>query len=285
MPQLPRHWLNILGASLGLLGMVFVIDRLSSYAGQVDVGRFGSTAWWTLAIMVVVYGIANLLLALAWWQLLLHLGACVTTRWAVKAYGISQLGRYVPGNVFHFVGRQALGLASGVAGRQLVKSALWELGLVATAGTILGVLATALPRAGLSVEVAAAAAGATFAVLELGLCYIVSARVGIALALQVAFLSISGAVFVGTVALIVPTVVSQVGVAPLMGAFTVAWLVGLVTPGAPAGMGIREVVLFFLLNGMMGEGDLLMSVIAARLVAMAGDLLFFTAVLSRTSEK
>jgi uncharacterized membrane protein YbhN (UPF0104 family) len=55
-----------------------------------------------------------------------------------------------------------------------------------------------------------------------------------------------------------------------------AWLAGLVTPGAPAGMGVRELVLLFMLNGIVIEEDLLMAIVLSRIVTVMGDVLYFT---------
>ena len=62
---------------------------------------------------------------------------------------------------------------------------------------------------------------------------------------------------------------------PLGGAYVLAWLVGLVTPGAPAGVGIRELVLLFVLKGVIPETDLLLAVVMGRVVTIFGDVLYF----------
>jgi glycosyltransferase 2 family protein len=61
----------------------------------------------------------------------------------------------------------------------------------------------------------------------------------------------------------------------LGGSYILAWLVGLVTPGAPAGMGVRELVLLFLLSDQLSETVLLLAVILGRMVTVTGDLFFF----------
>ena len=54
-----------------------------------------------------------------------------------------------------------------------------------------------------------------------------------------------------------------------------AWLAGLLTPGAPAGIGVRELVLVLLLKGIVPEAELLLAVLLSRLVTVGGDLLFY----------
>lgn len=62
---------------------------------------------------------------------------------------------------------------------------------------------------------------------------------------------------------------------PLSGVYVLAWLAGLVTPGAPAGVGVRELVLLFLLKGIVAEADLLLAVVLGRVVTVVGDFGFF----------
>ena len=68
-------------------------------------------------------------------------GANVSLRWVIKVYGTSQLAKYLPGNIFHLVGRHALGMAAGVPTGVLAKSAVWELGLISLSAAIFGALA------------------------------------------------------------------------------------------------------------------------------------------------
>ena len=91
--------------------------------------------------MATIYGLGNLLLARAWWHQLKYVGVTSSWSWTRRIYGISQLGKYIPGNVFHLAGRQALGLAAGIPGRPLAQSMAWELGLIAIAGASFAILA------------------------------------------------------------------------------------------------------------------------------------------------
>jgi hypothetical protein len=59
------------------------------------------------------------------------------------------------------------------------------------------------------------------------------------------------------------------------GAYVVAWLAGLLTPGSPAGMGVREIALLALLGSRFAEADLLMAVVVSRGITLAGDVGFF----------
>ena len=56
--------------------------------------------------------------------------------------------------------------------------------------------------------------------------------------------------------------------------FSIAWLAGFVIPGAPGGIGVREVVLIFFMTPIIGEAESVMVAITLRLVTLFGDLLF-----------
>jgi hypothetical protein len=59
------------------------------------------------------------------------------------------------------------------------------------------------------------------------------------------------------------------------GVFALAWVAGFVTPGAPAGFGVREAILITLLKPVYGAGVALGVTIALRIVTMIGDGIAF----------
>jgi hypothetical protein len=266
--------LQILGSFLGVSGIFFVVFRLSEYTAQIDFADISLDKWGYISFWTITYGIANILLALAWLALLNFLGVKMGTRWAVQVYSRSHLARYLPGNVFHLAGRQALGMAHGLPGWVLVKSSAWEIGLIIVAGIPFCFLALPFYWDGFPIWLALALYLAMIAGLA-----ILSLRRSVSLSraflFQVAFLIISGAVFCGIVSLIAPGKIALSLLPALCGAYTFAWLAGLVTPGAPAGAGIRELALLFLLGGHIPDATLLLAIVLGRMVTILGDLLFF----------
>ena len=59
------------------------------------------------------------------------------------------------------------------------------------------------------------------------------------------------------------------------GLFSLAWLVGFVTPGAPAGLGIRDAILVTGLSAVYGAGIAIGLTILLRIITIAGDGLSF----------
>lgn len=272
-----KHFLHSFGGVLCLTGVVFVVMRLNTYAHNVDFSHFDLTVWSVIGLLSLVYGAANLFLARAWWNLLVFFGAKNDWIWAVKTYGMSQLAKYVPGNIFHLAGRQALGMAAGLRARPLAKSAVWELGLIIVAGTLFSLLVVPLAWPELSQWMSSALFVVISVVLLVTLHRLLAPSVGAALIWQIVFLAVSGAVFIGILAVTLNEARAVPALPVLCGSYVIAWLAGLVTPGAPAGVGVREMVLLFLLGGQIAEADLLLAVVLGRGVTVVGDFLFFAA--------
>jgi glycosyltransferase 2 family protein len=266
------------GGLLALVGVGFVAERLWSYTEQIDMAALRTEAWAALVLLCLIYGSANILLAFSWRELLRHFGVLAPRTWSIWAYGVSQIAKYVPGNIFHLAGRQAMGVSAGYSHRVMALSAFWELGLIAATATMFSVLLLPL----FDGEVAPWSALVIFAVIVMGVLAIVKRRAGVflsrAMFFHVCFLSIAAVVFVFVMAVITPAqpLTFHDGIL-LSGAFVMAWLAGLVTPGAPAGIGIRELVLLLLLKGKFPEADLVMGVALSRFVTASGDALFFIA--------
>jgi glycosyltransferase 2 family protein len=275
MSQILKRILHWTGSILALLGIVFVALRMRNYSAELDFSRFNTTMWSVCVGLALIYGLANLMLAVAWRDLLEHFSVHVLRRWAIKIYGISQLAKYVPGNIFHLAGRQALGMAAGLPARALAKSALWELGLIAVAGGLFAILAAPLMWTKLSILISVEIFGVMSVGVVIALRQLLSTSVGMALIWQILFLALSGFVFIGVLELVTPTSFTYSTYSLLCGAYVIAWFAGLVTPGAPAGVGVRELILLFLLKGMVAEADLLLAVVLWRLVTVTGDLFYF----------
>jgi hypothetical protein len=54
-------------------------------------------------------------------------------------------------------------------------------------------------------------------------------------------------------------------------AFALAWVIGLVTPGSPGGLGVRETALVVLLAPMTGADRALVLALGLRVVTVVGD--------------
>ena len=91
---------------------MFVSLRVADNIGDFGQAATSPATWGVVASSSVVYAVLTLPLAAAWAILLARApGANFVS--AVEVFGRFQIAKYIPGNVFHLVGRQLLGVTKG----------------------------------------------------------------------------------------------------------------------------------------------------------------------------
>jgi glycosyltransferase 2 family protein len=246
-------------------------------------------------VLVVLLG------GLMWFVLLRDQGATITIPVAVEIVTLSQIAKYLPGNMGHIVGQVTLataaGIPLGIAMGSLLISSLWlvsiGLGMGAVALTFfvdvpilgedfviglpgliaLGVVLAALPWFGIPMvnhifpALARKVGGGSLLTVP---------RLSTALALGLGFFScfvIFGVMLKLQAQLIFG--VSEGDVVTLTFLFTAAWVAGYLMPGAPGGLGVREAVMLLLLTPVVGPAAAAGLGVTMRLVTVAGDGLAF----------
>ena len=247
---------------------------------QADLPLLASAAAMSFAA-VLSYG--------AVWPVILRRLGVVPPEGAIRVFLQSQLGKYVPGSVWHYAGRVGLARSHGVP----VRIAMLSLG----------------------VELA----GSTFAALTVGLSLLpVVVAVPIALALAVvAFVASHGRALRSvldplrallrrvlpngeedqrqTLRALLPTSALYVPVWAVYGlafwltaralfavplgellyftaAFALGWLAGMVAVFAPGGIGVREAVLVALIGPRVGQAEAIVIAAASRILLTGADL-------------
>jgi glycosyltransferase 2 family protein len=241
----------------------------------------------------LLYGVAGLLLSSAWYQLLGAGSATASVRCHHAVYGRTQIAKYLPGNVFHLVGRQVMGRQLGHGQGRLALASLLEAVLLVliAAALSLPLMWRWLDQAPLLVGALATPAVALLAVrwarrhhhaalFDLGAPTDPGGagailRLLCAAALYVLFFLVVAAIF-----WMLALSVSEPGRAPAefaggIAVVALAWLAGFVTPGSSAGIGVREAVLIAALEGTVGAPASALIALALRLVTIGGDVVFF----------
>ncbi len=269
-----RRLLTLAGAAAAIAGVGFVGVRLYRDFDRLPPLSSDPLTVSTVLLAICVYAAAGILLAAAWRLLLRVQGIDAGFLGAVRIYGVSQLAKYVPGNVVQFAGRQALAMTAGMPAGAVAVSALAEIGLLVAAGCLLGMPA-------LGPDFLAVVSGVVLLVLAAAVPLLGGRPAWLATAFlcQAAFLVFAALAFVLVLAAVTadPVPVHQ-NLAAIGGGYIAAWLVGLLTPGAPSGIGVRELTLTLLLEDLVPGESLLAAVVLSRAVTMLGDLLFFLGV-------
>lgn len=253
------------------------------------------------ALMALCYGFAIPLAAWGWHRLLACLGETRSISELGAIMAATQFAKYVPGNFAHIAGRSALSLARGISGRVLLLSLTLESLLAVFAsimvGTIGFALATRRPSlsAGLdSFWLAVASLVAALVVLPwaANLFHALTESGHKGATARVTFRASQKCLGLALVAYAATYLFIGLGlwvVARAIGAtmkpdywyltatFALAWAAGFLVPGAPAGLGVRESVMMWMLSDVGREDGVLVLVTAARVATMAADILWFSA--------
>lgn len=301
MLKLAVKWGSIVFAVLALA--YFLRHALHTLQGHDLSALVHGPGLWGMALLTLLYTASIATNAAAWkWQLA-AVGHRANYGWTITVLAVTQFGKYLPGNVGHHVGRAGLAIDAGVRmpaalltiGYELLLAIVaaahlcavgvllwppealagqawlehrWTLLALVSAGAVAGLLLaprmvamfTSL-RGGdrgdtrvFSLDLRTIAG--SYATYVIGQVAIGIGLWGLALALSPAGTAVPPALF-------------------FIGAFATSWIAGLVVPGAPAGLGVREVVLTAWLGDALPPDTAVLLVLALRVATTIGDVVNF----------
>ncbi len=276
------HWI---GHLLGILCVGFIALKLVEHIELVNLrGLITPYLMLSMVFLGFAYAVNLILLAFGWRQLVLAQESYLSIKDALYIYGKSQIAKYLPGNIFHLVGRQWLGRVYGLSHAVLIKSSLWEIGLIAIAAVLVGLTTLANLFTTFSAMIL------LMLIMVVAIAYVLTEffKTGYVKAFYayLIFHIIAGFLFAVMLNLIDGNVFAQpVSLAICISVYVLAWLVGFVTPGVPGGAGVREMVILLLLGHEYPEQTILVALVAGRIVTTLGDLFLFLMVSFKKSTK
>ena len=296
--------LKWLGIALAVAGSATFIVHVMASLNFADLrAHLSPRAVASLLAAILLYSAVVPLGALAWQRILAGLGPRAGYASLLSIMLTTQAGKYLPGNVGQHIGRIALSLSLGIPAALLGASMVYELALLLAAAPLTAAAAAALSQPGLvllldgrgsTLAVAAALAVIVLAALPLAsrLVPMLLRRIPARIAGRVAALpDLPVATMLGVIgifALCLVCIGASLGIlalgliydAPidfplLTAAFAIAWVVGFVTPGAPAGIGVREALLLAMLGPSLGPVEAPLLILAMRIASTLSDALCF----------
>ena len=286
-----KRALRYLGTAAALASVGFLLVQCVRYAGDLRSLELGWAAALAALLTLALMTAGTVLYAIAWRNLLRAGRVEIPVRTAYLVQARSAIAKYLPGNVFQYLGRVALGKAHGIPAEAVIVSTAAETLFVLFGAAALGSfsllrLAVARPPAWL-LPAAVAFAGAATVVLLVGrwrraalawaaanASYFSPRRAGPVVLVTIVELGTIGA----GIALLHHTLwplAPQPGWFEFASAFSAAWLAGFIVPGAPGGLGVREFALYSLLGPQLGAGPAAQLFLFTRLLSTAADGLAF----------
>lgn len=298
MRRTKRLWQG-LGLAVLALSLAYLVRFALRHASELPRLRWDGPALAAFAASVPLYVLALLAGALAWHLLLRSSSVGNETRPVLRRilgiHLVSHAAKYLPGNVGQYVGRAALARQEGLDLGHVLFTLVAETACAVVAAVIYAVAMLDPGSRDLFVDRLGPGRLAAVVLVALLAALVGGGLVGRPTLRKLARLPPSSTVpatpgpaiwfsclgltwlsftLFGVCALLLlrgffeP---SPAGLPALAGLFAAAWVAGFVTPGAPAGLGVREAVLVAGLNPLYGPEVAIALPLLFRLVCVVGD--------------
>lgn len=255
-----------------------------------------------VAVAILLFASTTVFSVIGWRALLKELGHPVSAKSAAAVFCYTQMGKYLPGNIGHHVGRAALAKTRlDVPARISAVSILQEASLVSLAAVFVGLAGYSLPLRGVLLHLPV-----HFPTWALLAALVASTVLGVTLTNWARTRGFSSSYkMLEFVLLITPTwnamrwtIPSYICIPLLNGlallviaepslglsasnflalttAYALSWLAGFLLPGAPGGLGVRESAFTLLLAGTYQPETILLTITLARVATVGADALLF----------
>jgi len=292
------------GTLLMVASLVFLGRRLflEGAGADFDIGTFvtiGVVAG--LGFVALMEGVGIVLATFNYRALVNNVsGVLVGRPLALVVYTISNLYKYIPGGVMYVVGRNRLAVETEELSHPKVALATVIEGAIIVVAAILIILFTVFDHAVYylrQVEVPTVIGIILISIVVIGGSVLFSMRHKIKLGIKKLFdhmqvlsipvlikrlgfglviMALWGGTFLVTLMVLGQPL--EPGQAPtVVGLFLLSWLAGFLVPGAPSGIGIREMVMLMFMGDILSEDILFAAMLMHRIVVATGDVVAYGA--------
>lgn len=280
-----RRFVLWAGRVIALAAVVFIVIALRRQWSEISARSLGPAVWLTVVGLGIGYGTAMLIVAEAWHRLISDFaGTPLPRRLTLPSYAVSQPAKYVPGNVFQYLGRHSWMARAGVANTPLLKAMSWDIILLLLAAALFGIIAflifpmpmvflserllrnLALGAVALFVVAATALAFSPRLQRLVGVLRPRAATVAVVVPLLIVFFALQALIFAALGSVIAGEMVPQLATVAV-----VSWIAGILPLGTPGGLGTREAMVLLLAGPLIGQPDALLLAGLFRLVTIIGD--------------
>ncbi len=289
------RWVKTAGSALAIVSVIFIAALFWKERDVISTFQPSGARLAALAFSALAYGLLGWVLADAWRQLLIWSGEShVSISDTRRIYAQTQIAKYIPGNIAQFAGRQIMGRQAGWTHIGLLLSTIFELLTLVCVGaaiTAIGVAAGSYSETNIlgSIGVVALLIVASLIFLRIGprlfikrwpdtahrLANLKLSQLWPVAIYHIIFFITSGLLLVLVTTATIGDPLPYERWPALVALFSVAWIISTLTPGAPSGIGVRELVLVAGLMPITATGTAILVATLWRAVTISGDLLFF----------
>jgi uncharacterized membrane protein YbhN (UPF0104 family) len=224
-------------------------------------------------------------------------GADLNYKSIFRVYAKSNLGKYLPGNVGHYAGRQFFGASMGLKQSHIAFASVLEVLYNAVSALMLSVIfawdkifeLAYILFSELNVAILIASAVCVVGVLFVcssivfrknkyfkNLLFLFRTKRFWFLLLKCLFFTALNLLLISSLFIPLVGISVSIGIGDIpfiIAAGTASWLIGFITPGVPGGIGVRETVLVLMLSPVFPKEAVLTAAVLQRFAMIVGDVL------------
>lgn len=289
-----KKWANILGKSITIIALIFLIRRLISM--PIDYSIFKQKINLTCVLGLSIACSFILSLTMLPWKILLEIFSMQRLKYIdiLDVWLRSNILKYVPGNVFQYIAKNEIAFYTPVSQMQVAMATLADLFLSALIAVIFSILTlkNIILTIHLKISNVFIIAILSVTILIVFSFFIYGKKKGLNKFKYLlnkknlgkfcfcAFFYFLFFIFYCYTYLVLLNIVFGVSHEVLSntkisGAFVFSWVSGFVTPGAPGGIGVREYVMTLIGQGLLENEILILSMIIFRVITTFSDIILF----------
>lgn len=291
-----KNAIKIIGNILMIIALIFIFKKLWTFDIDYSI-VMKKNNFIVLTIITLIYAL-NMFIACIPWKFILQMISKEQYKFNEVAviFCKANIMKYIPGNVFQYVGRNEFATKNGISHADVGFATLLEV-INTLLGTVICILI--FNASGLFYWISnywnqyiwliilfiifIIIAVVIFIFLKEKimsfinkLVSLINKRNCIIILINLLFSVIqniaNSILFLVILVYVVGGEVTYDKVSIIIGAFLISWLVGFLTIGSPGGIGVREMVMCLLLDGIMTEDVILLSILLFRFITIFGDL-------------
>lgn len=282
-----KHYVRYLILGITLF---FIAKTLKDSWQQVITIKISQTGFLLIGASLIVTLCAHIWSGWVWCWILREFQQKITNLWGIKVYLITNISKYLPGNIWHFYGRIMAAKSVGINPLIATVSVLLEPLLMAASALIIALLASQVKNPlGQFVCLIIVLIGIHPNILNPVVKFVGKSKLQkstegenldltqalikryplLPLLGELGFLGWRGSGFLLTLSSF--TLVKIEDIPQIFGAFSWAWLLGLIIPGAPGGVGVFEATSIALLSDKLSPAIILGTVAVYRLISILAE--------------
>ncbi|HCW53461.1 MAG TPA: hypothetical protein DG753_06940 [Clostridium sp.] len=283
-----------LGNILVLLSIIFIIKTMSNF--HIDYSILIQPKMLCFIIILSVISAISIFFDSMAGKFMIKdiLGVVIPFKVIYKIYSKSNIGKYLPGNVMHYVSRGIYCKEHNIDSKDMYYVTILEILLKVMTAFLITIffmykkISSIFKLSNINIEIKFYYIIAISCILMCILyvfIYYKKRDVKESLILEVKALKpmilysltffLNAALFLIVVDLLDSSLLNSEDILYVIGIYTMVWLIGYVTPGAPGGIGIKETLLLVSLSPMYGEKIVLLVAVIVRVINVFGDLIAY----------